>query len=182
MARSSVAAAMRFWLARGGASALSMLGSVLMRSRTCLPSSRARSPRAEASSAIEARSSHTVRYSSASLASSSRERVGVGPSRSAWPSGQACGDPWGRRDLPVSGAHRTGSIGWVVGDDSVALPRGIVTPGAGVAGAAEPVIRSVEETPEHDWVRHAGEVSLRVPVAVGGRQRVEGTQGRLVTR
>jgi hypothetical protein len=34
MARSNVAVAMSFWLARGGASALSALGTVLMRSRT----------------------------------------------------------------------------------------------------------------------------------------------------
>jgi hypothetical protein len=72
MARSSVAAAMSFWLARGGVSGLSTLKSALMRSRACMPSSRARSPRAEASPAIEARSNRTVRYSSASLASSSR--------------------------------------------------------------------------------------------------------------
>jgi hypothetical protein len=71
MARSSVAAAMSFWLARGGVSGLSTLKSVLMRSRACLPSSRARSPRADASPAMEARSNRTVRYSSASLASSS---------------------------------------------------------------------------------------------------------------
>jgi hypothetical protein len=68
MARSSVAAAMSFWLACGGVSGLS----TLMRSRACLPNSRACSPRAEASPAIEARSNRTVRYSSASLASSSR--------------------------------------------------------------------------------------------------------------
>jgi hypothetical protein len=72
MARSNVAAAMSFWLARGGVSRLSTLKSVLMRSRACLPSSRARSPRAEASPSIEARSNCTVWYSSASLASSSR--------------------------------------------------------------------------------------------------------------
>jgi hypothetical protein len=72
MARSSVAAAISFWLARGGVSGLSTLKSALMRSRACLPSSRVRSPRAEASPAMEARSSHTVRYYSASLASSSR--------------------------------------------------------------------------------------------------------------
>jgi hypothetical protein len=72
MARSSVAAAMSFWLARGGVSGLSTLKSALMRSRACLPSSLARSPRAEASLAMEARSNRTVRYSSASLASSSR--------------------------------------------------------------------------------------------------------------
>jgi hypothetical protein len=44
----------------------------LMRSRACLPSSCAHSPRAKASPAMEARSSRTSRYSSASLASSSR--------------------------------------------------------------------------------------------------------------
>jgi hypothetical protein len=46
--------------------------SALMRSRACLPSSRKRLPRAETSLTMVARSSHTTRYSSASLASSSR--------------------------------------------------------------------------------------------------------------
>jgi hypothetical protein len=50
----------------------STLKSASMRSRFCLPNSRTCSPRAEASPAIEARSSRTARYSSASLASSSR--------------------------------------------------------------------------------------------------------------
>jgi hypothetical protein len=45
MAHISVAAAMSFWLTRGGVSGLSTLKSVLMRSRACMPSSRARSPR-----------------------------------------------------------------------------------------------------------------------------------------
>jgi hypothetical protein len=49
MARSSVATATSFWLARGGVFGLSTSKSTLMRSRACLPSSRARSPRAEAS-------------------------------------------------------------------------------------------------------------------------------------
>jgi hypothetical protein len=49
MARSSVAAAMSFWLARGGVLGLLTSKSALMRSRACLPSSRAQSPRAEAS-------------------------------------------------------------------------------------------------------------------------------------
>jgi hypothetical protein len=70
MARSSVAAATSFWLARGGVS--STLKSALMRSRACLLNSHARSPRAKASPAMEARSSRTARYSSVSLASSSR--------------------------------------------------------------------------------------------------------------
>jgi hypothetical protein len=70
--RSSVAVAMSFWLARGGVFGLLTSKSPLMRSRACLPSSRARSPHAEASPAIEARSSRTARYSSVSFASSSR--------------------------------------------------------------------------------------------------------------
>jgi hypothetical protein len=71
MAHSSVAAVMSFWLARGGVFGLLTSKSVLMRSRACLPSSHARSPRAEAFPAMVVRSSHTARYSSASLASSS---------------------------------------------------------------------------------------------------------------
>jgi hypothetical protein len=72
MARSSVAAVMSFWLARGGVLGLLTSKSALMRSRAYLPSSHARSPRVEASPAMEVRSSRTARYSSASLASSSR--------------------------------------------------------------------------------------------------------------
>jgi hypothetical protein len=70
MALNSVAGAMSFWLASGGLFVLLTLKSALMRSRACLPSSRARSPRAEASPAMEARSRRTAHYSSASLASS----------------------------------------------------------------------------------------------------------------
>jgi hypothetical protein len=65
MARSIVAAAMSFWLARGGVFGLSTSKSAFMRSRACLPNSRVRSPRAEASPAMVARSNRTVRYSSA---------------------------------------------------------------------------------------------------------------------
>jgi hypothetical protein len=72
MAHSSVAAAMSFWLACGGVFRLLTLKSAFMQSRAYLPSSRARSPRAEASPVMVARSSHTAWYSSASLASSSR--------------------------------------------------------------------------------------------------------------
>jgi hypothetical protein len=71
MARSSVAAATSFWLACGGVFGLSTSKSTLMRSRACLPSLHACSPLAEASPAMEARSSRTERYSFASLASSS---------------------------------------------------------------------------------------------------------------
>jgi hypothetical protein len=72
MARSSVAAVMSFYLMHGGVFGSSTLKSALIRSWACLPSSRTRSPRAEASPTMEARSSHTTRYSSTSLASSSR--------------------------------------------------------------------------------------------------------------
>jgi hypothetical protein len=71
MARSSVAAATSLWLVRGGVFGSSTLKSTLMRSQACFPSSRTRSPRAEASPAMEARRSRTARYSSASFASSS---------------------------------------------------------------------------------------------------------------
>jgi hypothetical protein len=72
MARSSVAAAMSFWLARGDVFGLLTSKSALMQSRACLPSSRACSPHAEASPAMVARSSRTARYSSTSLASNLR--------------------------------------------------------------------------------------------------------------
>jgi hypothetical protein len=72
MARSSVAALMSFWLTRGGMFGLLTSKSTLICSRACLPSSRTRSPRAEASPVMEARSNRTARYTSASLASSSR--------------------------------------------------------------------------------------------------------------
>jgi hypothetical protein len=180
MACSSVAAAMSFWLARGGVSGLSTLQSVLMRSRACLPSSRARSSRAEASPAMEARSSRTVRYSSASLASSSRAWANCvlmsAPSavkrEGPWPRGQARCSPQSRGNLSVAGAWYVGGICWVVGNDDAALPRGVVAPSAGVVVVAEPVVRGVEEPPEHYWVRHTGEVPLRISMRGGGWQRV----------
>jgi hypothetical protein len=64
MARSSVAAAMSFWLARGGVFGSLTLKSALMRSWACLSNSRTRSPCAEASPAMEVRSSRTAWYSS----------------------------------------------------------------------------------------------------------------------
>jgi hypothetical protein len=66
---------MSFCLTRGGVLGLSTSKSVLMCSRACLPSMHARSPHAEASPAMEARSSRTAWYSSASLASSSHARA-----------------------------------------------------------------------------------------------------------
>jgi hypothetical protein len=106
MARSSVAAAMSFWLARGGVLGSSTLKSVLMRSWACRPNLRARSPRAEASPAMEARSSRTARYSSASLASSSR----------AWANCALTLAPWvARREGALGPAARRGPVPGPVG-------------------------------------------------------------------
>jgi hypothetical protein len=54
MAHSSVAATMSFWLAHGGVFGLLTSKLALMQSRAYLPSSRAHSPHAEASPAMEA--------------------------------------------------------------------------------------------------------------------------------
>jgi hypothetical protein len=143
---------------------------VLMRSRACFPSSRARSPRAEASPVMKARSSHTARYSSASLASSSR----------AWASCALMSAPlggegggalgpfpgWGeplRHRLPSRSRRLLGR--WRARRST---PRGVVAPGAGVVGVAEPVVRGVEEPPEHHRVRHAEEVPSAYPCEVAG--------------
>jgi hypothetical protein len=42
----------------------------------------------------------------------------------------------------------------VVGKHDEALLRGVVAPGAGVVGVAEPVVRDIEELPEHDVNEH----------------------------
>jgi hypothetical protein len=115
---------------------------------------------------MEARSNRTVRYSSANLASSSRAWASCAlmsaPSavrgEGAWPCGQARSSPQSRRNLSVAGAYHVGGVCWVVGNDDAALPHGIVAPSA----AAEPVVRGVEEPLEHYWVRHTGEVPLRI--------------------
>jgi hypothetical protein len=49
-----------------------------------------------------------------------------------------------------------------------------MTAGARGVGVAEPVVRGVEEPPEHHWVRYAGEVPLRIPMRGGGRQLASG--------
>jgi hypothetical protein len=59
----------------------------------------------------------------------------------------------------------------VVGDHAEAFPR---------VGVAEPVVCGVEEPLEHHWVRHAGEVPLRVPVRSGGWQLAGGAVVGLV--
>jgi hypothetical protein len=70
-------------------------------------------------------------------------------------------------DLHVTSSCRVRGIRLVVGDHDKALPRGVVAPGAGVIGVAEPVVRGVKEPLEHRRVRYAGEVPLRVPVRSG---------------
>jgi hypothetical protein len=58
--------------------------------------------------------------------------------------------------------------------------RGVIAPGAGVIGVAEPVVRGVEELLEHHRIWHAGEVPLRVPVRGGGWQLAGGAVVGLV--
>jgi hypothetical protein len=145
--------------------------SALMRSHACLSSSRARSPRVEASPAMEARSSHTVRYSSAILASSScawascvlmsaplAGEVGahLAPSP-GWSGSRVEGD------FSVASSCRVHAVRVVVDDHNEALMHGVVAPGAGVVGVVEPVIRGIEEPLEHHRFRHAGEVPHRIP-------------------
>jgi hypothetical protein len=83
-------------------------------------------------------------------------------------------------NLSVAGFCRVRGVFLVIGKHDEALPRGVIAPGAGVVGVAEPVVRGIEKPPEHHWVRHAGEVPLRVPVRGGGRQLAGGDVGRLV--
>jgi hypothetical protein len=123
-------------------------------------------------SAMEARSSRTARYSSASLASSSRAwascalmsalhggEVGAHLARAlVWSNSGIEGD------LSVASFRRVRGVCLVVGDHDEALPRGVVAPDAGVVGVAEPVVRGVEEPLEHHRVQYAVEVPLRVPV------------------
>jgi hypothetical protein len=178
MARSSVAAAMSFWLARGGVFGSSTLKSTLMRSLACLPSSRTRSPRAEASPAMEARKSRTTRYSSAIFASSScacpscalmsAPPVGEVGARSA--PGSGARSLLGPRGFSVTRSCRGRAVDFVTDGNHEALTCRIMTADARGVGVAEPVVRGVEEPPEHHWVRYAGEVPLRIPVRGGGRQ------------
>jgi hypothetical protein len=56
----------------------------------------------------------------------------------------------------------------IVGDDREALACRIVASDAGVFGAAELVVRGVEELLEHHWVWHAGEVHSAYPCEVAG--------------
>jgi hypothetical protein len=104
--------------------------------------------------------------------------VDVGPprrrgGRGVWPRSQARSSSQSRRNLSVAGTCRVSGVCWVIGDYDVALPRGVIAPGAGVVGVAEPVVRGVEESPEH----HTGEVPLRVSMRSGRRQLVGGALG-----
>jgi hypothetical protein len=95
----------------------------------------------------------------------------------AWSRSHARFSSQGRGNLSVAGSRHVSGVRWVVGDYDAALPRGVVAPGTGVVGVAEPVVRGVEEPPEHHWVRHTGEVPLRVSMRSGGRQLVGGALG-----
>jgi hypothetical protein len=86
--------------------------------------------------------------------------------------------PWG--NLSVVGLYCVCGIRLIVSDHDAALLCGVVAPGAGVIGVAEPVVRGVEEPLEHHWVGDTGKVPLRVSVRSGGLQLVGGALGRLV--
>jgi hypothetical protein len=86
----------------------------------------------------------------------------------------------GRGNLSVASFCRVRGVCLVVGKHNEALPCGVVAPGAGVVGVAKLVVCGVEEPWEHHWVRHAGEVPLRVPVRGGGWQLAGGAVRRLV--
>jgi hypothetical protein len=175
MAHSSVVAVMSFWLARGGVVGLS----ALMRSRACLSSSRARSPRADASPAMEARSSRTARYSSASLASSSRAWASC--ALTSTPLGGEGGGALGPAPWcgPVPGPGRTSpSLGrWRARRSTPARGR---SSRRWSCRSSRTSSRGVEESLERHRVRHAGEVPLRVPVRSGGWQLAGGAVVRLV--
>jgi hypothetical protein len=64
----------------------------------------------------------------------------------------------------VTSPYHVHAVGLVVDDHHKALTCGVIAPGARVVGAAEPVVRGVEELMEHHWVRHTGEVPLRIPM------------------
>jgi hypothetical protein len=83
-------------------------------------------------------------------------------------------------NLFVAGFRRVRGVCLVAGEHDEALSCGVVAPGAGVVGVAEPVVRDVEEPLEHHWVRHAIEVPLRVPVRSGGWQLAGGAVLRLM--
>jgi hypothetical protein len=55
-----------------------------------------------------------------------------------------------------------------VGDHDEALPHGVIAPGAGVVGVAEPVVCGVEEPLEHHRFRYAGEAHSAYPCEVAG--------------
>jgi hypothetical protein len=80
----------------------------------------------------------------------------------------------------VARPRRVHAVGLVVDDHHKALARGVLAPGAGVVGAAKPVVRGIEESLEHHWVWHAGEVPLRVPMRGGEWQLAGGAVVGLV--
>jgi hypothetical protein len=99
---------------------------------------------------------------------------------SAWPRTLVRSSSRAGGNLSVAGFCRVRGVCLVVGEHDEALPHGIVASGAGVVGVAKPVVRGIEEPSEYHWVRHAGEVPLRVPVRGGGWQLTGGAVGRLV--
>jgi hypothetical protein len=85
-----------------------------------------------------------------------------------------------RGNFYVAGSCRVSGVRLIIGDHDATQPRGVVAPGAGVVGVAEPVVHGIEVQPEHYWVGYTGEIPLLIPMRSGGRQLVGGALGRLV--
>jgi hypothetical protein len=64
----------------------------------------------------------------------------------------------------VGGSRRVRAVSLVVDDHYEALTCQVVASYAGVVGAAELVVRYVEQLLEHHWVRYVRKVPLHVPV------------------
>jgi hypothetical protein len=73
----------------------------------------------------------------------------IGPSRSTWPRTLVRSSSRAGGDFSVAGFYRIRDVCLVIGEYDEALPCGIVAPGAGAVGVTKPVVRGVEEPPEH---------------------------------
>jgi hypothetical protein len=124
------------------------------------------------------RKSRTFRYSSTSLALSSRAwasyalmptpPVGEVGARLA-PSCRARSAP-GLGCVLVAGPCPVRVVGLVIDHNHEALACWVVASFVGVVGVTKRVVHGVEKPLEHHWVRYAGEVPLGIPVKGCGWQ------------
>jgi hypothetical protein len=87
---------------------------------------------------------------------------------------------WVPGGLSVVRSSRACAVDHVTDGNHEALACGVIATGTGGVGAAEPVVHGVEKPLEHQWVWHAGEVPLRVPMRGGGWQLAGGAVVGLV--